>query len=144
MTKYCPRCNRGFDDLQLCCPICGGPGFSVNTQIVTDYVSSATSATTISGATYDLPSAIYIDPSFTRVAEKFDSDVTIKVPESELTKDVSNTTLEDYVKEGYLRKIGNNFELTELGKAYYYKNKEFREKVRENREKVKVLPQRRE
>jgi len=134
--QKCPRCNKEFTGPFTTCPYCG---YTLILPFVPSPIrgySESSSATSISGEIFDVPSPIYIDPSFTTVAEHYDNDVEAEIPEDILTKDISKSTLEDYRKKGYLKKIGNKYVLTDLGKDYYQRNKEFRDKIEENKKKI--------
>lgn len=134
--QTCPICKKDFYGPLSICPYCGS-------TIILPFVPSPTrgyfessSATSISGEIFDVPSPIYIDPSFSTLAEHYDDNVEAEIPEDILTKDISKSTLEDYRKKGYLKKIGNKYVLTDLGKDYYQRNKEFRDKIEENKKKI--------
>jgi len=138
MTKICPKCHKGCNDEFLFCPYCGS---SITSSFILPTIktySESSSATSISGEIFDVPSPIYVDPSFTTLAEKYDIDVEAEIDVDILTKDISKNTLEDYRKKGYLEKKGNKYILTDLGKDYYQRNKEFREKIEENKKKIKL------
>lgn len=138
MTRYCYNCGKECEDTSTYCSQCGSPCNPPPTpQFKRTYYES--SATSISGAVYDVPSPVYISPEFTTLAKKYDENIEVGIAEETLIKDIPKNTLIDYIQKGYLRKIGNKYLLTDSGKDYYQRNMEFRDKIRENRKKIKLF-----
>jgi len=137
--KICPKCNREVDILQSECPYCGSGILSY----AKDYDSSTT---TISGMEFTISSATAVTPSFTKIAKKYDNKIDERISENSFIdvaipfRDrVEPKDLKYYIDIEYLERLPDGrLILTELGKQAYYKNKEFRDEVEENLDRIDI------
>lgn len=130
----CPNCGKQVTSNNLYCPYCG------NRLLSDPYSGHIVNAISISGAMFEVSSPIVVTPSFTKIASLYDDDINAKILLDKFKeKKVDEDKLRYYQELGYLKRIHENrYELTDIGKHAYDKNKEFRKKVDENIENINI------
>lgn len=131
--KYCPKCNKMINDQDSYCCFCG----TKISEPTTDYRLDQSSATSISGQIFTVESSVYVSPDFSSIAEKFDKNIDAEINQNDFVKSgIELSSLNEFVRKGYLVQINNMYKLSEFGMKMYRENKRIRNEIEKNMKKI--------